>query len=589
MVRHPTPTIFAITTLVLAILPAGHVGAQESPEIGTHVVRPGDTLEEITAYYLGTPEAWPENHRLNPHVANPHVLFPGQRIRVLLPHGLPVGTAQLTQVSRGVEEQPTPVAWQGAREADLLRQKDLLRSAADQSARLVFGDGTSVTLGERSLLILREDRQADVRTRDRRELEIVRGQADLESPVSVRTPRRPIEVILGDAKARPTGADDERVRARAKRTDTGAAQVMAYEGRGVVEASGTTVELTAGTGTSVEPGRAPAPPESLLPAPVLSHPEPGASLGFANPALLWEPVEGAGQYVLEICGDPGCGRLLRRVEDLEETRWAGEPLPVGTHYWRVTPVSASGLDGYPAATRELTVASDRLASGAVTARVVAQGPQAGLGEVLVLGPGARLTVELEGETAGARFDPALDGREVPLDEWSTGWEPGAHQIGGTAVTAHGAATPLGPVAMIFDPEGPEVFWQIGELELLEGFGLDQGVRPQMPRRVERHREVPVYWSADGLRWLPLLPPDAEEFDWVVESDEPQVFLWIERDRGLRPDDGTPVREGDVIRIWVHDELSAAHDLVLSVTPESLEVVAHDLVGNETRRVWAVGG
>jgi hypothetical protein len=134
-----------------------------------------------------------------------------------------------------------------------------------------------------------------------------------------------------------------------------------------------------------------------------------------------------------------------------------------------------------------------------------------------------------------------------------------------------------------------VFWQIGELELLEGFGLDQGVRPQMPRRVERHREVPVYWSADGLRWLPLLPPDAEEFDWVVESDEPQVFLWIERDRALRPDDGTPVREGDVIRIWVHDELSAAHDLVLSVTPESLEVVARDLVGNETRKVWAVGG
>lgn len=581
-----TPALTA--TLVVAFLLTASANAQSPSQIGTHVVRPGDTLEDITAFYLGTPEAWRENYRLNPDVANPNLLFPGQRIKVILSRGLPVGSAQLAEVSGGVEEQPTPVKWQRAEQTDLLRQKDLLRSQANQSARLIFGDGTAITLGERSLLVLREDRQADVRARDKRELEVVRGQADLQTPAASPT-RRPIEVVIGEATAKPKLAEPQPVRARARKTDTGAAQVMSFEGESVVEAAGTAVELAAGTGTSVAPGTPPSPPESLLAAPTLSQPEAGVSLEFANPAFWWEPTEGAAAYVVEICGDPECGRMVRRIEGLQDTTIASsEPLPVGTLYWRVTPVAASGLDGYPTEARPFNINSSRMASGVATARVVAEGPQAGLGEILVLGPGATLAVELEGETSGARFEPAVDGREASLEDWSSGWEPGAHRIEGTAVTAWGAATPMAPLSIVFDPSAPEMSWQVGEMEVLEEFGLDQGVEPKKPRRVERHEDVPVYWSADGRRWLPLLPPDRNEFRWVVGSDEPQVFFWADRDRALRIGDGTPVKKGQVVRVWVHDELSAASDLVLAVTPRSVELVATDLVGNESRRTFAIG-
>lgn len=42
-----------------------------------YVVKPGDTLWGIAAYYLRDPWLWPELWNVNPQVSNPHLIFPG--------------------------------------------------------------------------------------------------------------------------------------------------------------------------------------------------------------------------------------------------------------------------------------------------------------------------------------------------------------------------------------------------------------------------------------------------------------------------------------------------------------------------------
>jgi hypothetical protein len=60
-----------------------HLGA--TPEL--HVVRRGDTLWDICAFYFNDPWQWPKVWSYNAQVTNPHWIFPGDLVR-LLPRGL---------------------------------------------------------------------------------------------------------------------------------------------------------------------------------------------------------------------------------------------------------------------------------------------------------------------------------------------------------------------------------------------------------------------------------------------------------------------------------------------------------------------
>lgn len=43
----------------------------------TYVVKPGDTLWDISGLYLSEPWLWPQLWQVNPQVANPHLIYPG--------------------------------------------------------------------------------------------------------------------------------------------------------------------------------------------------------------------------------------------------------------------------------------------------------------------------------------------------------------------------------------------------------------------------------------------------------------------------------------------------------------------------------
>jgi len=237
------------------------------------------------------------------------------------------------------------------------------------------------------------------------------------------------------------------------------------------------------------------------------------------------------------------------------------------------------------------------AADAAASPLQAVGPQAGFGDLLVLGTGAKFELA----QAAADQTPLIDGTPVTVAQLAGPWQPGRHAVSLQAPPQPGGGEPAvqPPLHFVYDPGPPKIQWEVGDTKLLDAHGLDQDVqRERPPRHVipERDRHVKILWSPDGRRWLPLLPKNAHTdqngalADWITKADRPQVFLWALGNQVL--DHGAPVAPTklQLVRIWAGDELSAVRDLRLRVLPSPtgghlLEMLATDLVGNATTVTW----
>lgn len=72
-----------LTVFLFALLTVtGYATAQQltSQHPDVYVVKKGDTLWDISARFLNKPWLWPELWQANPHIANPHLIYPGDRL-----------------------------------------------------------------------------------------------------------------------------------------------------------------------------------------------------------------------------------------------------------------------------------------------------------------------------------------------------------------------------------------------------------------------------------------------------------------------------------------------------------------------------
>ena len=80
--------ILACAVLALQAMAADPV-ALRSDHPDEYVVKRGDTLWDISGRFLEKPWLWPEIWQVNPQIANPHLIYPGDRLSLIYVDGRP--------------------------------------------------------------------------------------------------------------------------------------------------------------------------------------------------------------------------------------------------------------------------------------------------------------------------------------------------------------------------------------------------------------------------------------------------------------------------------------------------------------------
>ncbi|MDZ7825464.1 MAG: LysM domain-containing protein [Gammaproteobacteria bacterium] len=91
LLQHLLPRVFALFLLTSGSLATaaidGDIIRSDAPEV--HEVVEGDTLWDIADTFLVEPWRWPDLWRVNPEIRNPHLIYPGDRIRLRWVDGQP--------------------------------------------------------------------------------------------------------------------------------------------------------------------------------------------------------------------------------------------------------------------------------------------------------------------------------------------------------------------------------------------------------------------------------------------------------------------------------------------------------------------
>jgi hypothetical protein len=108
--------IFVVLFLVMAASAGFNPVFAQVEEPTIYVIKKGDTLWGLSERFLKEPNYWPNLWANNPPIANPHLIFPGQRVRVYSdrieledsPAVKPEGPAVLPSAAKAPAEEPVP-------------------------------------------------------------------------------------------------------------------------------------------------------------------------------------------------------------------------------------------------------------------------------------------------------------------------------------------------------------------------------------------------------------------------------------------------------------------------------------------------
>ena len=410
-----------------------------------YVVKSGDTLIGIADQYLQRQSHWRQLQTLN-QVENPKRLQPGERIRIPL-HLLRVEAASAIVIHvRGKATRHLDGATREVAVGDTLHAGEALITEADSNVSLRFVDGSRLLVAEHSRLVF--SRLNQYRGTGMAETVIRLDEGDVENRVERQsTPggRYRIETQALNLGVRGT-------RFHVEVAEDGVARSGVLDGSVAASGSqaGRPIVLGAGFGTVARPGRAPAAPLKLAPAPDLSG-LPG-KIEYLPVRLAWPRSAEAVKWRAQIFPiDDEDALLLDAVLDEPSTRWAD--LPDGHYRLRVRGVMDNGLEGLEslhdfelAARPEAPLAlapraGQRVRGDGVTMRWAR--PQGVVGYRLQLADNAQFAPLLMDEADLAEAEKRLD---LP---------PGTYFWRLASIDATGKQGPVGPTLAFEQMELPE--------------------------------------------------------------------------------------------------------------------------------------
>lgn len=333
-----------------------------------YIVQEGDTLSSLTQQYLGDSLLWKLNEQINPELPNVNYLKPGTSIRLITGYSEPEPEVVASQATIVLKSNQVNKSLQGGDWSDAVQGEDIfsgdgLRTLRESSALLEFGDKETETekdqvqVYENSVIFLREEKLENSKA-TRNEIEIEKGGAQIElskKEFGDDEVSNEYEINVGGVITIPTLGIDGKSLTKARIGDADASQVMVYNGSSTVESAGVSVAVETGMGTVAVAGEAPAEPERLLLAPAINADNPSSSELDKNISVEWTEMTGASHYRLDLCSDKACKSIERTVDKLKQTVHTLAGLKVGDWFWRITAVSASGLDGFPSAVQSLNI------------------------------------------------------------------------------------------------------------------------------------------------------------------------------------------------------------------------------------------
>ena len=337
-------------SLALALTACGF--AHAGGDFVEHRVQPGDTLEALSAQYLGSPRLW---QRLQAHnqVGNPRHLQPGTVLRIPA-ELLPMGSARVSFVQGDARVllpgAADPVALQTGQD---LPEGARVQVPADGFINVRLSDGTMIRVQADSDVRLQQLRRRGRAGDAQSVLELQRGSVESTVPPSqggarrfeIRTPMASTSV-RGTRFAVQLQGDGRTLAAVTEGT-------VAVDQRQAARAAGTSsAQVRGGQGVAVSADGTVGAPQALLPAPDLSAlPASVHDADFLSLALT--PVAGAVAYQVQVARDADLTEVLRsgafptpalRLRAVED----------GHYHIAVRAVDATGLPGLPAR-RALTV------------------------------------------------------------------------------------------------------------------------------------------------------------------------------------------------------------------------------------------
>lgn len=167
---HTSSHFFKMTVLatVLAISLSGPTLANEAFKEGhpqTYEVKKGDTLWHIADTFLKSPWLWPEVWHINTQIENPHLIYPGDKIKLIYIDGkphlsvernknhsgktyLPDGTLKLTPRARISElDSEIPAIPLDAIQSFLVSHRVVTKNELDNAPYVVAGNDERIVLG----------------------------------------------------------------------------------------------------------------------------------------------------------------------------------------------------------------------------------------------------------------------------------------------------------------------------------------------------------------------------------------------------------------------------------------------------------